>query len=144
MEIQTQLLNLLSEAVAKTKEYIDIFEAKDSYLFSKKTQKKAKIKESFITLSSYLVSISEKTDSLTANISALVCNSDENMDNDNTLYFSNILENYFLWRKTLLSFLDNTTMMLKGDEIKYSLLISHTQTFLNASENLIGILKVKQ
>lgn len=144
MEIQTELLKLLSDAVDETKNYLNVFDVADSYLFSANSEKKTEIKKSFMLLSSSLVSISESTDSLTSQIAAMVCNADDNMNNELTLHFSNILENYFLWRAALLSFLDNSSVIMKKDgEVKSSLLITYAQSFLSAGENLIGILNLK-
>ena len=145
MDIQTELLNLLLDTVDKTKLYLDVFEVTDTYLFSANEEKRAEIKKSFTAFSSYLVSTSESADSLTSKISAMVCNADDDMNNELTSYYSNILENYFLWRAALLSFLDNSGSMIlnKNDEFKSSLLISYAQSFLTISENLIGILNIK-
>ena len=146
METQKKLLDLLSDTVNKTKNYLNIFDVTYSYSFSVSNDKKEDIKESFLLLSNFLLSASEVADSLTAQISALLCNADENMNNELTAHFSKILENYFSWRKALLNFLDNSANIIlnKNSEFKYSLLFSYAQSFLSASESLIGILNTKQ
>lgn len=140
----TSLTDLIDEIISAMREYIVSFDISDTFKFSPTEEDINVIHSRYRGLTSKLLTLSEKTDCIAADIASLTCLSDDSMNLEDTLFFSKRLDAYSTWRSSLNAFLHNNDSIFKNNasDISLAALINLVKVFFNETELLKNSVKI--
>jgi len=132
-------LSLLLETEKKikkrTEKYIELCDSSLLFQFTNEDETKKLELSKLTSFTSKLVENIGSTDAYIAKISSYICISDNEMNNDMTLFLTTIFDKYTYWKSAAKAFILNTERLFKDNEkIKYSLLLSEAKVFDSATE----------
>ena len=140
----TSFTDLIDEIISAMREYIVTFDVSDNFKFSPTEEDINDIHSRYRALTSKVITLSEKTDGIAANIASLIRQSDDSMNLEDILFFSKRLDAYTAWRSSLNDFLQKNDAIFKksAGDISLASIINLLKVFFNETELLKRSVKI--
>jgi hypothetical protein len=140
-----KILSLLLEAETKTKarieKYIDIQNSSILINFSDDEQTRKAEYSKLKSFSVKLVNDIESADVYAAKLSTLVCEADQERNNDLTLKLIRIFDGYCAWKEAAEGFIAKSEIIFENNnKNKYALLFSEARMLLAATDALCNLI----
>lgn len=145
MEYENIKLGLASEAdriIILTEKYLSAIPKSSQTFFGVSEEEIKKAHSQYRHYTTSLISRIDKADALAASLSSLVCLSDLEMNNEETMRASLLFDEYCRWKRSMSDFMTATDLLFtkKKDEFRYSTLIATAQKFYESTKFMKGMM----
>ena len=145
MKYENIKLGLASEAdsiILLTEKYLSAIPKSSTTVFGASEEEIKKAHSEYRRYTNSLIARIEETDALAAALSSLVCRSDLEMNNEETIRASLLFDEYCRWKRSASDFMTATDLLFtkKKGEFRYSTLVTTAQRFYESTKLMKGML----